>query len=199
MNERQFNRKHGQPRLSRRIHYGWTWTHLINVPQLVNEHAGVRVAVGSCRRRHCRYGELRIVPLRHQTRIRYRLCVSANNEKICEINWLANDDMHVHTQAHKNIPTLAYALRVSYKTFWSFISVIMILIYHDCKSLKQTWKYMYVYIFRTSIHTCIFRRDYENIISSQLFVTYNIKSYKKIKKKENCAPGSENLLALITW
>ena len=36
---------------------------LINVPQLVNEHAGVgRVAVGSCRRDICRYGELRIVP-----------------------------------------------------------------------------------------------------------------------------------------
>lgn len=58
----------------------WTWTHLINVPQLVNEHAGVRVAVGSGRRRHCRYGELWVVPLRHQARVCHRLRVSVNRK-----------------------------------------------------------------------------------------------------------------------
>lgn len=48
-------------------------THLINVPQLVNEHAGVCVAVGSRRRRHRRHREFRVVPLRRQTRVRHCL------------------------------------------------------------------------------------------------------------------------------
>lgn len=47
------------------------------MPQLVNEHAGVRVAVGSRRRRHRRHGELRVVPLRRQTRVRHCLRVSS--------------------------------------------------------------------------------------------------------------------------
>ena len=65
------------------------------MPQLVNEHAGVRVAVGS-RWRHRRYGELGVVPLRHQARVRHRLCVSAN--KMMETREYlapqANEDIH---------------------------------------------------------------------------------------------------------
>jgi len=60
--------------------------HLINVPQLVNERAGVRIAgVGSRRWRHRRYREFRIVPLCGQAGIHHGLCVSEIRRKIAII------------------------------------------------------------------------------------------------------------------
>lgn len=56
--------------------YLFSSTHLFNVPQLVNEHVD---AVGS--RRRCRYGELGVVPLRHQARVHHRLRISATNRE----------------------------------------------------------------------------------------------------------------------
>lgn len=61
---------------NRAANYVSLCTHLINVPQLINERGGVRIAGISSRRWHHRYRELRIVSLSVRTDIYHGFRVS---------------------------------------------------------------------------------------------------------------------------